>query len=374
MTTNSERQDVAQAGQMYDTSPHLIISVKNTDDTLEFGNFVVNDSGTIVKWNSDDYANKKPVGVVLYNALEIDNKPSKDSKIPIISKGTVWVGVDETDAGFANIKKGEIAYLNAVNGEATGFIDDVITNEKVGVFLEDASELNTGGYIVPIELKLFAKNTNNLIIIDSGNDDPPLPSSGSIIYYNTVDETLRSSSASGWHYLNPKPYYGYSLDYIEPGNGFPTYIDNTLIFNQFDNFYVQNGPHTGFHFNTVGPFIDDGTAGTIDDRYTGIEYTGKYSILCKVSIFISCYSTDATDSRIEIQASSTSGASGLDINGSNFFMNLKSSQESTSGTNFTTNLSPGNKIFIQARALSGSQNITVTSYSITCTTISAMYI
>lgn len=105
MTTNSERQDVAQAGQMYDTSPHLIISVKNTDDTLEFGNFVVNDSGTIVKWNSDDYANKKPVGVVLYNALEIDNKPSKDSKIPIISKGTVWVGVDETDAGFANIKK-----------------------------------------------------------------------------------------------------------------------------------------------------------------------------------------------------------------------------------------------------------------------------
>ena len=369
MPTNYEKQDVAQPGQMYDTSNNLIISVENTNDTLQFGDFVVNDSGSIVKWNSDDYANKKPVGVVLYNALEIEGKPSDKSKIPLISRGTVWVLVDDTDGGFANVKKGSIAYLNTVSGEPTGFIDDVITNQKIGVFLEDPSALNEGGHIAAIELKLFAKNTNNLIVIESGNDDPPLPPSGSIIYYNEPDDSLRSSSATGYSYLNPKPHYESSVyNDINP-------INNT-IGAQFNDFMVQRSNLNASSLHLMDRFSEFANP----DTYNGVEFTGKYPINCQVFITISCVLKNASNEAIiAIQAASSSGAGGnvvpiasSGITASRFYMNLKPDQEVTFNTSFVTSLDPSNnKFFIQAANAIGitELDVDVTGYNIICLAI-----
>jgi hypothetical protein len=280
MKSNSEKQDVAQPGQMYDTSPHLIISVENTSDTLEFGDFVVNDSGLIVKWNSDDYSDKKPVGVILYNALEIEGSPSPNSKIPLISRGTVWLSVDELDAGFVNVKKGNPAYLNAVNGETTGFIDDIITNQKIGLFLEDPSELNEGGYLAPIELNLFADNIDNRITVESDINDPPLPASGSIIYYNETDSSLRSSSASGYSYLNPKPYASVSeniggIGYnISNTNEIPVGVSDT---NEDTHLCTING--SGFQFTGSYPTRMHITAGF----YANLSPAGSITISAKIN-------------------------------------------------------------------------------------------
>lgn len=370
MITNYEMQDVAQPGQVHDAAPHLIISVNNTSNTLEFGDFVVNDSGTIVKWNGDDYANKKPVGVVLYNALEIENKPTVGSKIPIISRGAVWISVDENDAGFANIKKGEIAYLNAISGNPTGFIDDVITNEKVGKFVEDALALNEGSYIVPIELKLFAKNTNSLVIVEGGNDDPPLPSSGSVIYYNAVDDTLRSSSTNGYSYLNPKPCYVHSVyNDLNP-------ISNSILPNQqFSDLMVERSNYNPVNQHLIHRFSELSNPTT----YNGMEYVGKYSIYCKVFITISCVLKNSTNEEvIAIQVSGVSGVGGSIVPeegvggaASRFYMHLVPDQKRTANVNFVTSLNPNAKFFIKAaNALNNSElDVDVVGYNIICEAI-----
>lgn len=331
MLTNYEKQDVAQPGQMYDTSNNLIISVENTNDTLQFGDFVVNDSGSIVKWNSDDYANKKPVGVVLYNALEIEGKPSDKSKIPLISRGTVWVSVDDTDAGFANVKKGAIAYLNAVSGELTGFIDDVITSQKIGVFLEDPSALNEGGHIAAIELRLFAKNTNNVIVIESGNDDPPLPPSGSIIYYNEPDGSLRSSSASGYSYLNPKPYlFSYN-----------TNINLSISQNE-----LNNGANVPF-----GSLWENSNFSLSNEQ---VIFTGSY--VCHVQISISLNAIDNTEL---IEFHMQGGPQGLNTFPESYFYLPINNSDSSSGVVFMQTMEPGETMVLKALSVNASSSTTL---------------